>query len=325
MLKRIFFLFSVCVVFLMTKGIHTNTIEPFELGNSESLNRSIGTVFVTSPAALPDYYSLRNGIDNLKSYGFNVIVGESCNAYLSAQEKANELIWAFENPEIDLILTSRGGFGSFELLDYLDFEKIRKNPKPIVGYSDITALLLALHFKSGLVTYHGPMVSVEIDDNIGLLDNMIPVVEGKEVIEFDYPSEPIVPGDMVGKLIVGNLTLFKTLQGTEYIGSLKDCILVFEDVGETLHSFERMLWNIAHLEKYDGLRGIVFAGFSNIKNGDLEELKQTIRRYFASSKIPVWLGIPVYHDSLDKITLPVGSWVKMELNEGKITLIESSR
>ncbi|TYB92471.1 MAG: LD-carboxypeptidase [Kosmotoga sp.] len=323
MLKRVFFLLLVSLIFLITRGVHTNTVELVELKDSITYERNIETVFVTSPAALPDYYALRNGLDNLRSYGLNVITGKSCNAYLSAREKADELMQAFRNPEVDLILTSRGGFGSFELLDYLNWEIIRDNPKPLVGYSDITALLLALHFKSGLITYHGPMVSVEIDDEAGLIEQMISVVEGKKVIRFDYPSEAIVPGDMVGKLIVGNLSLFKTLQGTEYIGSLRNCILVLEDIGETLHSFERMIWNIAHLEKYNELRGIVFAGFSNIRNGDLSELKKTIRNYFASSDIPVWLGLPVYHDSLDKLTLPVGSWVKMELDEGKITIIES--
>lgn len=323
MLKRVFFLLLICLFFLLPKGINSSTLELIELEDKKNYQRNIEIVFVTSPAALPDYYALRNGLDNLRSYGLNVIVGKSCNAYLSAREKANELMQAFEDPEVDLILTTRGGFGSFELLDYLDWEIIRDNPKPLVGYSDITALLLALHFKSGLITYHGPMVSVELDDDASLIEQMLSVVEGNKVIEFDYPSEAIVPGDMIGKLIVGNLSLFKTLQGTEYIGSLKNCIIVLEDIGETLHSFERMLWNIAHLDEYNELRGVVFAGFSNIRNGDLSELKKTIRTYFASSDIPVWLGLPVYHDSLDKITLPVGSWVKMELDEGKITIIES--
>ncbi|TYB83706.1 MAG: LD-carboxypeptidase, partial [Kosmotoga sp.] len=201
MLKRVFFLLLISLFFLLPKGMNSSTLELIELEDKWNYQRNIETVFVTSPAALPDYYALKNGIDNIRTYGLNVIVGESCSAYLSAREKAIELMQAFKNPEIDLILTSRGGFGSFELLDYLDWETIRSNPKPLVGYSDITALLLALHFKSGLITYHGPMVSVELDDDADLIEQILSVVEGNKVIEFDYPSEAIVPGDMVGKLI----------------------------------------------------------------------------------------------------------------------------
>jgi len=273
----------------------------------------IRTVFLTSPATFPDRTLLELGIANLRNYGLEVFVGNSCRVYMDAERKAAELNEAFANDEYDAIIVTRGGHGSFNLLDYLDWSVIAKNPKPIVGYSDITALLLAIHFQTGLITYHGPMVTVELASDTGSLDNLIRTISGSDSILFDYEPIPVVPGEMIGRLIPGNLSLIQTLQGTSYFGSLRDAILVLEDVGETRSSIERMVWNIAHLEEFEQLRGVVFAGFTNIGNATLNDIVEIIRSNFRDSPIPVWIGLPVYHGGFTKLTLPVGEWVRMDL------------
>ena len=282
----------------------------------------VKTVFVSSPARFPDRNALDAGVRQLQKAGLKVVLGDSCSRFLDPMEKAVELNEAFANDEYDAIIISRGGHGSFYLLDYLDWDIIRDNPKPIVGYSDITALLLAINYRSGIITYHGPMVTVEFGSDQKSLEDMLAVLNGERVITYNYQAKPVVPGVMVGKLIVGNLSLFKTLFGTDYMGSLKDCILVLEDVSETKESVERMVWNIAHLKGYDELRGIVFAGFSDVGNASQDEIASIITGLFQESKIPVWIGLPVFHGNNSKLTLPVGAWVKMDLQKSRIEILD---
>ncbi len=284
--------------------------------------RSIKTVFLTSPATFPDRALLEAGIGNLRDFGLEVVVGNSCRVFMTSEQKAAELNEAFADDRYDAIIVTRGGHGSFNLLDHLDWNTISNNPKPIVGYSDITALLLAIYFQTGVVTYHGPMVTVELPNDSESLEYMIETISGSKSVFFDYTPIPIVPGEMVGKLIPGNLSLIQAMQGTKYFGSLKDAILVLEDVGETRSSIERMVWNIAHLEELDQLRGIVFAGFTNIGNATADDILEIIRSNFKDSPIPVWVGLPVYHGGFTKLTLPVGAWVRMDLANSVIELID---
>lgn len=297
------------------KKISTYMKKPYEA-------REVKTVFISSPARFPDRYALEAGVKALRNHGLEVVIGNSCLKYLDPFEKAEELNEAFANDSYDAIIVSRGGHGSFNLLDYLDWETISNNPKPLVGYSDITALLLALDYKSDIVSYHGPMVTVELDNDDKSLEEMLEVINGKRTINYDYSSKAIVPGTMFGKLLVGNLSLFRTLLGTEYMGSLKDSILVLEDVGESRESIERMVWNVRHLKDYENLRGIVFAGFSDIENASYSEIVEIITDLFADSKIPVWLGLPVFHGPHSKLTLPVGAWVKMDLENNYIKILD---
>jgi len=319
-MKRILLLLLIFSIILSFMQLSANVSKRIYVWNFIHKNK-VNTVFVTSPARFPDQTLLDAGIRTLQSAGLTVIVGDSCRRYLSDEEKAREINEAFADPNIDMIITSRGGHGSFRVLDYLDWKTISKNPKPIVGYSDITALLLGIYFKTGIITYHGPMVTVELDNDGKSLEKMLKLLNGDKLITFDYNSKPIVPGKMVGRLIVGNLSLFKTLQGTKYFGSLKDSILVLEDVGESRESIERMVWNIAHLKDYQTLRGIVFAGFTQINNDDFDGVFKILERFFEDAPFPVWVGLPVFHGNFTKLTLPVGAWVEMDLENHYIKIL----
>lgn len=292
------------------------------LSNSLSAGE-IRTVFVTAPSSFPDRGKLDAGVAALRNAGFRVVVGRSCQAFLSPREKAQELNEAFSNPEYEAIITARGGYGSYNILDWLDWETIAANPKPLVGYSDITALLLAIYFKTGIVTYHGPMVAVELGSDNQSLKNIMDLFNGNKIIRFNYVSTPVIPGSMTGRLIPANLSLFQALQGTEYLGSLKDAILVLEDVSESKESLERMIWNIAHINGFSSLRGVIFAGFTEIKNGDLNDIKKLINDYFLGKDIPVWIGMPSYHGDFPKLVLPVGQWVSVDMEKGIIEVLNS--
>lgn len=319
-MKKVFPL--IFVLFIMFSLSNVSFKEFFAYTKRPYETKEVKTVFISSPARFPDRYALEAGIKSLQDHGLKVVVGDSCIKYLDPREKAAELNAAYENDLYDAIIVSRGGHGSFYLLDYLDWEIISNNPKPLVGYSDITALLLAINYKSDIVSYHGPMVTVELDNDDKSLEEMLEVISGKRTITYDYPSKAIVPGIMFGKLLVGNLSLFRTLLGTDYMGTLKDAILVLEDVGESRESIERMVWNVRHLKGYEDLRGIVFAGFSDIENADYAEIAEIVTGLFKDSEIPVWLGLPVFHGPQSKLTLPVGAWVKMDLEKNYIKILD---
>jgi len=310
------------VILVLLSFSRLSAIKEYKVDAQVDHNPKMKVAFVTSPARFPDQVLLKRGVSMMKSKGLQVVEGRSCSVYLSDQEKARELEEAFVNPDVDFIIASRGGHGSFRLLKYLNWERIKQNPKPIVGYSDITALLLAIYFKTGMITYHGPMVTVELDNDEKSLENMLEVLNGEKVIQFDGNREAIVPGVMTGRLIVGNLSLFKTLQGTEYFGSLKDAILVLEDVGESRESIERMVWGIANLKEYNELRGIIFAGFTNIENAGFNEIVEILENLFADAPFPVWIGLPIFHGDLPKLTLPVGAWVKIDMKKGTIKILD---
>lgn len=318
-MKRVIPLIFVILALLSFSRL--SAIKEYKVKTESSPSSKMEVAFVTSPARFPDQYLLKRGISTMESKGLEVIEGRSCSVFLSDQEKARELEEAFVNPDVDFIIASRGGHGSFRLLEYLNWDRIKQNPKPIVGYSDITALLLAIYFKTGMITYHGPMVTVEFDNDEQSLENMLKVLKGEKTIHFDGNREAIVPGVMTGRLIVGNLSLFKTLQGTEYFGSLKDAILVLEDVGESRESIERMVWGIANLKEYNELRGIIFAGFTRIENADFEEIVEILKDLFAKAPFPIWIGLPVFHGDFPKLTLPVGAWVKIDMKKGIIEIL----
>ncbi|WP_367356956.1 LD-carboxypeptidase [Mesotoga sp.] len=215
-MRRVWLILMLCVGMFLTSSV--------------LISKEIRTIFVTAPASFPERSKLEAGVNALRNVGYRVIVGRSCEVSLSSREKANELNDAFANPEYDAIIAARGGYGSYNLLDWLDWEVIASNPKPLVGYSDITALLLSIYFKTGQTTFHGPMVAVELGSDTRSVQNIAAIFNGERTIRFNYQSIPVIEGKMIGRLIPANLSLFQALQGTEYLGSLKDAILVLEDV-----------------------------------------------------------------------------------------------
>lgn len=320
------FLFSLFLVFFFVIPLEeSKSMDTFNINMDDGIHETyeINKVFVSAPARFPDSNSLHAGIYNLECHGLEVVVGDSCIRTLSYEEKAQELNRAFADDSIDAILCARGGHGSMNLLDYLDYELISENPKPIVGYSDITALLLGINAIAEIPTYHGPMVVVEMMyDGNNSLENLLEVLRGEHEIKFDYPVKTIVPGEMIGKLIVGNLSLFETLQDTRYMPSLENCILILEDTDESRESIERMIWNIQHLDDFQSLRGIIFAGFTDLENGTESEINELIYDHFKNSDMPVYIGLPIHHGIFTKITLPVGKWAYINMEEELIKIFD---
>ena len=269
---------------------------------------------VVSPASLPkDREAFERGVDFFRKKGFSIVIGKSCFEELSDKEKAEELIEMME--KCDLVLCSRGGNGSYRLLDYLSCS----SQTPICGYSDITALLL-WKVSCGQIAYHGPMVcDIGYDEKSG--EAMLKVITG-QIREYKNLMNhlTIYPGKAYGKLIGGNLSLFVTV--LDLLKIEEDVILYIEDVNESLDSIDRMLWRIFHNRLSKNIKGLFVGGFTKIRKGDTNKsIIDILKDYSSSFRIPTFLGFPAFHGKFFKYTLPFGVNIEIDATQGKIRIL----
>ena len=251
------------------------------------------------------------------------------------EDRAADLNAMFADPAVNAIHCIRGGWGAARLLPLLDWAVIAKNPKVLVGYSDITALLLSLHARTGLVTFHGPLGTSTW--NSFNLDWMKRVMWNGEAVSFANLKEPndtlvpvknrtrtITPGKARGKLLGGNLTVFTTILGSPYVPDFRDSILFVEDVEEEPYSLDRMFTQLKLAGILGQLKGVVWgtcdkcapsAGFGSLTISDV--LNDHVRT----------LGVPAYYGAMighvdRQFTLPLGIQVELDADAGTITMLE---
>ena len=277
---------------------------------------------------------------NLTLLGLNIKESPNLNArngYLAGtdEERLADLYWAFENPEIDAVWCIRGGYGCSRLLPMIDFSRIAKHPKVFIGYSDITALHLAIGQQTGLVTFHGPVAASEFPENTlrhfrSVL--MEPVAGYKVTIPgaAELPSEDlyqpfvITPGKAGGKLTGGNLTLLAALVGTSFAPSYKGKLVFIEDVGEQPYRLDRMLTQMlqgSDLGKAAGIALGVFADCRAKGDGPSQTVAETLRDRFGGLGIPVVYGLPFGHVA-HQMTFPYGMEAVLDATEGSLTFME---
>jgi muramoyltetrapeptide carboxypeptidase len=268
------------------------------------------------------------------SFGKHV---EEIDEFVSSSIKARveDLHDAFIDPNIKAISTVIGGFNSNQLLRYLDWDLIKKNPKILCGFSDVTALNNAFYAKTGLVTYSGPHYStfgqklyfdytldyfkkclfldtpLEIRPSSDWSDDLwFKNQEDRKLIKNDGWLI-INKGKAEGTIIGGNLCTFNLLQGTEYFPNLKNAVLFIEDDEESQpHHFDRDLQSLIHLPEFDGVGGIVIGRFQKASKMTKDKLVKIIKSKPEISKLPVIANVDFGHTD-PKITYPIGGVVKM--------------
>lgn len=292
---------------------------------------------VTDPM---DIYKAQEICDNL---GVSPILPKSIARTQSGyktrgtQERVNEIHQAFEDKSIRAILCIRGGYGSADLLDKLDYDLIAKNPKIMCGYSDITALLNGISKKTGLVTFHAPVMLSNFNEisfnsfrNL-LFDNSAHMkISNPESsrIRSDYPTLTINEGKSKGQLVGGNLSLITSLIGTDFQIDTKDKILFIEDVGEPPYSIERMLTQMRLSGMLESVKGVIIGKCDDCSSGssqttwDRSEL-EVYDYIFSSKSYPVFYGLLIGHTST-QFSIPIGINAEMDANEGSLTLLESA-
>lgn len=277
-------------------------------------------------------------IAQIKSLGFQVKVAPNARnqyGYFSGsdQERAEDLNAMFADDSVDAIMAFRGGWGSNRILDKIDYELIRNNPKIIVGFSDITALLLTIYARTGLITFHGPVGKSEWTDFttrhfrevLGSSSGFTLETLENDLCEDCNEFTVITPGQSKGKLLGGNLTVLTSMLGSDYLPQWKDAILLLEDVGENVYRIDRMLTQLKIAGVLDQISGFILGQCTDCDRANSYSL--TLNQVLNDHIKP--LGIPAYSGALfghidHMITFPIGLSATMDAQQGSITLLEGA-
>lgn len=226
-----------------------------------------------------------------------------------------------ENKEVKVIFCARGGYGTLRLLGQIDFDLIRRNPKIIVGYSDITALLLAIHKKTGLVTFHGTMIKELSKNKNRNLESFLDLVSSEEMWEVNLGKGiRLVHGHAKGTLLGGNLSLICHLVGTPFMPSLEKCILFVEEKEEPLYRIDRMMTHLRLSGQLMGLVGLMGGTFEGCE--DISSIHRVLVDAVSDLHIPVVSGLPVGH-GLRNISLPLGVQASLDTDAMILSITES--
>ena len=246
------------------------------------------------------------------------------NGYLAGSDaaRAGDLHAAFADDSIDAIFCLRGGYGSPRLLDSIDFELLRRHPKPFVGYSDITALHLAITRYAGFVTFHGPMLNADLLGNkqSPTESSLLRMLSGQQPRLLSHPDEypliTVAPGCASGRLLGGNLSLICATIGSPFELDDQDAILFIEDVNEPLYRVDRLLTHLRLAGHLNRLRGVLVGDFAGV---DLSALVQLLRQELGPLGIPVLAGWRSGHCD-PNLTLPLGACVRLDADRQQLTL-----
>lgn len=297
---------------------------------------------LVAPAGYISENNLNDSRENMEKLGFKIKEGKNLttqHGYFSStdQDRADELNEMFADPEIKGIMCARGGYGAARILDKLDYDLIRENPKVLVGYSDITALHYALFKKTGLISFHGPVSISTFNDysTKNFIDVLMKpksglVIESTEPIEDgeDYRHTKITEGTATGRLVGGNLTMAVSLIGTEYDVDSDGAIMYLEEVREEPYRIDRLLTQMIMAGKFEGANGAalgVFRGCEAKANSDDEtnsfSLREVLKDRIGSLDIPAIYGLSFGHVK-DKCTIPFGIQAELDVDAETLTLLE---
>lgn len=283
-------------------------------------------------------------VDAVRALGFVPKLGAHVldrYGYLAGtdQARAADLNAMFADPTVAAILPVRGDWGSARILPYLDYDQIRASPKVIIGFSDITSLLLGIHAQTGLVTFHGPHgITPWRGDQVDFLRR---VVQDGEALTFTNPLlgadqdrlmrdqgriYTITPGRATGPLIGGNLSVISGIVGSPYMPNTTGAILFLEDVGEAPYKVDRMITQLKLAGVLDGLAGFIFGQCRACSPGETYgslTLEEVLQDHIRPLGIPAWSGAWIGHIE-PMWTLPVGSPVAMNAETGELRMLSAA-
>lgn len=291
-----------------------------------------GTIGIVSPAGWPEPEWIATGQRVLEAKGYSVKIHPQnylrCGKLAGSDKaRAEALIDMFCNPEVGAIMCGRGGVGSLRLLPLLDYDLIRRNPKPFIGFSDITILLHAIFSRCGFVTWHGPLIWNLAQSHHSpqtLTDLLAAITENAAHVASRAPrcftATGLHTGTAEGVLIGGNLSMLQYLIDTPWDWSADGAILMLEDLGDELYRLDMRLRHFALAGKFKGVRAVVIGESINISDGDPDSSKpsdcpygQTWREVILENvppDIPVVMDFPCGHGQYIT-TLPIGAQIRL--------------
>lgn len=286
---------------------------------------------------------LARGAELCAALGFQPVLGAHAHrryGYLagSDDERLADLNGALHDPSIDAVWCLRGGFGMTRILDRVDFAALAERPRAVIGYSDITALLLAAHRHTRIITFHGPMARTPLTafGRQGFEPVLCRAEPAGPLARLNPPAGTLVPkshrivairgGRAEGPLIGGNLSLLVALAGTRHFPDCDGAILFLEEVGEDLYRVDRMLAQLRMIGALDRLAGVMVGQFTDMKRGTGDGalgFDEVLATYFEPLGIPVACGFPIGHVD-DQWTLPIGVRARLDASAGGLELVEGA-
>lgn len=305
-------------------------------------------VAIIAPSSAASESSIVEAEKRVRALGFEPVMFPTCFTtfgHLAAtdEQRAKDINDAFKDDNIKGIICTRGGYGTPRIVNMLDYDMIKQNPKVFIGYSDITGLHVAFNTICRMTTYHGPMATsgyVKMDgDNIVETDKysydsmMKNIITNEAVGLFENPDnekmQKVVGGKAKGEIIGGNLSLLVSTLGSPYAIDTKDKIIFIEEVGESVYKIDRMLTSLALAGKFDDCAGIILGTFSDCireekayKDGLDLPLEEVIENTLTKFNKPIISNFRAGHN-FPQPTIPFGTVVKMDADKLEVIFTES--
>lgn len=304
------------------------------------------TVGLIAPAGYIDRQDIEDIKKTLTTLGLKVKLGAHVYnryGYLAGTDanRAADMNAMFADSSVQAILPMRGGWGCNRILPLLDYSLIRSHPKILIGLSDITSLLIAIHAKTGLVTFHGPtgqsmwnpftvnyVQRVLFNGEVLTLQNL---KTSNNPTAAQFRVETIAPGQARGKLVGGNLSVLAAMAGSAYLPSWENTILFVEEIKEEVYRVDRLLMQLKLAGILDQIAGFIFGQCTDCdrltresteKDGQASlTLAQVLKDHIQPLGIPAWSGAMIGHIK-DKFILPIGVDVEIDASQGSIQLLE---
>ncbi len=265
----------------------------------------------------------QQGITILRDHGFQVktLQTTSPSHYLAGSDQERLTIFheLWKDPEVACVLAVRGGYGTIRLLDGLDFELIKKHPKPLIGFSDISGFANVISQQTGLITFHGPNLTTLSQCDKDSVHSFFHTLTRMVPFEIKGDVEILRNGTAQGILGGGNLSTINHLLGTPYELDFKDKIVILEDINEAPYAVDRLFYQLYLAGKMKKLAGLILGNFS--KCGEIDQLWQMVLDLLRDTSYPIWGNFPVGHEE-DNIIWPIGGKAKMDSGNGVLSYVE---
>jgi muramoyltetrapeptide carboxypeptidase len=289
------------------------------------------TIAITCPAGYMAKEKAQTCIDTLQSWGFEVLVGKTLGSksktYFSGtdEERLSELQAMLDEPSVKAILCGRGGYGIGRIIDEIDFTDFKKNPKWIIGFSDVTVLHAHINKNLNIATLHSPMAAAFNDGGFKnkYICSLKDVLEGKKANYTCKSHKFNKTGNVKAELVGGNLALLAHLTGTTSELQTKNKILFLEDIGEQLYNVDRMMHQLKRSGKLNDLSALIIGGFTDIEDTQRpfgKKVYEIIHELINEYKYPVCFGFPVSHEK-ENVVLKSGCKYQLSITLSKVTLI----
>lgn len=284
----------------------------------------IGVVAPASPFPLQE---MARGLSVLHAMGFATRLAEGLfdsKGFLAGEDgdRVAQLHAMFADDAVRAIICARGGYGALRILTALDYDLLRAHPKRFIGFSDTTALHQAIYLKTGLGTYHGPMVSTLARADVATRESLQHVLLGTVPAPVISDQHRVIhPGRARGVLVGGNLATIASLIGTPFAMRYRGCILFLEETGERPYRIDRMLVQLKLAGSLEGLAGLVLGSFTDC--GVAKEIDAIMRQLFDDHPIPIMAGVAAGHGP-SNLTLPLGVPAELDVDNGMLHFSEAA-